>query len=318
MIYPTGYTPLYGLFHNAKVFIRRRIRDRERELRAEGTKPADVDVDRNVEGAAQYLLLDLFGLCRAPGESIRLLRRDGSLVNADLGLLDPAGYGMLAARRLFEDAAKEAGCEGIFTRPERAFGLQSMRSTYWHDTMLLKPVFPPDKAASVATAVRDVQKLVGIINWTTGCVSTREMEILANATTALKSVSAQLQGIGIRVGLPWLDKILDDGRDREMHAILAMFAPLDGCPVVIPNDWVNRFYSELDGKQDLLSSPERDSRSPKDAILALKSDDPALTKDEIKERLFPDLSWRQFDIHWRQASEADPGISKAGRRKAKS
>jgi hypothetical protein len=102
-----------------------------------------------------------------------------------------------------------------------------------------------------------------------------------------------------------------------MYAQLAMYRPFDGCPVLIPDSWVSTFYSEIDEKAEAPSS-SRSPGPPKEAILALKAKDPSLTKEEVKELLYPEMSWRQFDIHWRLAAEMDPGIKRPGRRSSKS
>ncbi|MET4636557.1 hypothetical protein [Kaistia defluvii] len=318
MILAPGYSTLAGMYSLAKGLIRQRVSERARQVRREKGRIEGVDLDYNIEIAAQFLLYDLFYLSLdEDGQSLVVLRHDGTLAPIALSLFYNTQVGAWSAGEALRKEAASSKSDEIFVRPEGVFGLQSMRSAYWHDAFVSTEVFSRPKEVPVFHAVREALNTAPIINWEIGCISTKALESLARSTEALKQAAAGLSEIGVRTGTRWLDVGRNDGRDRNMYAQLAMYRPFDGCPILMPNSWVSKFYLEIDGKEESPSSA-RSPVPPKEAILALKAKDPSLTKEEVKELLHPEMSWRQFDIHWRLAAEMDPGIKRPGRRSSKS
>lgn len=171
---------------------------------------------------------------------------------------------------------------GIRKNPTRALGDCSIRhfeTTGWQRDFFYKKIL--------------IETHYAIFDWEFGIV---DVSVLQAAAENAARGRAQR-------GKPDTGQLLDTG-------LLALLRPYHGCPVVVPKEWLDAFPAD-DGE----SIEAEPTGSPKQRILEYFRANPAATKAEIKERLFPDLSHRKFQFFFNMASELEPTLSRPGRPK---
>ncbi|WP_208180026.1 hypothetical protein J4T85_019680 [Sinorhizobium medicae] len=323
MLSVDGYAPLGEFYAVAKKLIRWKLRERiaEYELRKRDGSLTLKDAPlgnvyyENIEISAKYVVYDLFiSLWGADGKRAALIRGDGSKANLELDIFRPI-QGVNRESSLFRDARAVEVKQNFFKRNEYIFGIQSLESKYWHDAFIADRVFN-GSSSNLLNATRDPRRVLPLINWELGSLSLEKLKILVDALAALKGIVSSLEGINLSSHR--LQSRSLDGSDRDFaESLLNMLEPYNGCPVVAPSGWLDTLYGIADARQE--GDPSRDlSQPPRDRILDLWKQDPFLTKDDFKSRLFPEMSVRSFDMHWKQAADLNPEIRKPGRRKAKS
>ena len=90
-----------------------------------------------------------------------------------------------------------------------------------------------------------------------------------------------------------------------------MLSPYNGLPLLIREDACSEALSWLG--IEVKSGSHIEETQPSEQILAEFEENPT-TKSEIKERLFPGMSGREFDKHWWAASQSNPDLSLPGRK----
>lgn len=105
-------------------------------------------------------------------------------------------------------------------------------------------------------------------------------------------------------------------KSNSSELIKAALESLHACPVCwkMPAGTID--WMEICGVSENLTGDFQDMSAKAIAIriLSEKSCDPSLTREEIKERVAPTVSYGRFRQSWSLAAEQDPSISKPGRK----
>ncbi|PDT39829.1 MULTISPECIES: hypothetical protein [Sinorhizobium] len=316
MIAVDGYEPLHRFYTVAKNIINEKLRIKAKEYREAINSGIETTyIVHNTKIAAKFVVYDLFS--EEGRSSIQILCSNGSKVNLGFELFYPRER-VSRESSMFSDARLEQQNLGVFKRHEYIFGLQSLDAPYWHDSFLRSKVFVGGSGGRLLPAASGAIDTIPVINWHVGSVDVGKLRILVNSLDMLKEAYTALKGINVGGDSKAIEALIEDEVYTERpRALLNMLSPYDGCPVVAPAEWMKKFRGAESEEQTQLGRMFS-GQSPRDCILELWREDPFLTKAEFKSRLFPEMSIRQFELHWKQASEINPEITKPGRRGGKS
>ncbi|GEM_PF-3811562 len=152
---------------------------------------------------------------------------------------------------------------------------------------------------------------IPLVEWSLGTID------LYGLKSALKPISKQwsmiceknVAGLEIRES----ERIVGMKLAKAQHRFVR-FKDLDGSKIVISK---NDYIKVLDKIwPDDANDEVAKSENAVDLILQLKGNDPSLTKTQIKDQHFQNLSHRKFLGRWEQAAEIMPDISAPGRKPA--
>ncbi|MCF3973935.1 hypothetical protein [Paracoccus salsus] len=106
------------------------------------------------------------------------------------------------------------------------------------------------------------------------------------------------------------ENIVFNGLNYDLRRLAAL-KPYNGCSVLVPDDIGSAFRKES-WEQEV---PQRNYMgAPHKKILNYSDDNPRSPKKTIKEKLFPKMSARQFEMHWTMARSEKPELGRPGRR----
>jgi len=336
MISVEGYSPLAEFYAAAQRSIRLRLQQKRQELEQAGGWRAVTGHQSNVPIAAKFLVLDLFSRCssKVAGQSVYILSADGARVRIDLRLLEPAEEIKEDPRRFLKDGmsldlkpgTKEADFSFSKARleffgdrweaaAEGLFSLKTLRSQYWHSAFLTTQVFHP-RERRLVPSVRDITRYTPIVDWQTSTISLTELRLFAKSIDLIYEANAGFSALGIEMGNRSYTRGVE-ARIGSAASILEMMAPYEGRTVMAPSEWIEEFFADL-RPQSIERQAMQGDRAPKDMIVELYRSGASVTRDDIKEALFPEMSARQFNHHWKQATDAAPELKRPGRRSAKS
>ncbi|WP_171132751.1 MULTISPECIES: hypothetical protein [unclassified Ruegeria] len=158
-----------------------------------------------------------------------------------------------------------------------------------------------------------------VVNYVTGCLDLSVLESacqfkslkeeLDTVREQLRNRIAGLSGVTVEKGAAQAPPLF--WSDRETGSILNMLSPYNGFPLLIREEKCHEALEYL-GVEGERETPIEDMQ-PSEQILVEFEENPA-NKSEIKGRLFPDMSMREFDKHWWAASQINPSLSAPGRK----
>ncbi|MCX5580533.1 hypothetical protein [Kaistia terrae] len=335
MISVEGYSPLTEFYAAAQRSIRLRLQQKRQKLEQDGGWRAVTGHQSNVPIAAKFLVYDLFFRCTTgvAGQGVFMLSADGTRAKLDPRLLEPAEEtkedpreDLNAPKDAPNEAPKEVDASFSKARVEffggrwaaagaGIFGLKSLRSEYWHSAFLTTKVFQP-RERRLIPSVRDITRYTPIVDWQTSTISLAELRLFAKSMSLIYEANAGFAALGIEMGSRSFARGVDT-RIGSAASILEMMSPYEGRTVMAPSEWIDEFFADL-RPQSIEKQARQEDRAPKDMIVELYRSSASMTRDEIKEALFPEMSARQFDRHWKQATDAAPELKRPGRRSAKS
>ncbi|WP_131726288.1 hypothetical protein [Ruegeria denitrificans] len=158
-----------------------------------------------------------------------------------------------------------------------------------------------------------------VVNYVTGCIDTSVLE----ADCRHKSLNRELRSsrddvLDRMAGFAGVATDKEDSHsmphhwsDLESNSLLKMLAPYNGFPLLLREETCQSALEWLG--IEARHESQVDELQPSDQILMAFEDSPA-NKSEIKLRLFPDMSGREFDKHWWAASQINPSLSAPGRK----
>jgi len=314
MISVEGYTTLSEFHLAAQRSIRVRLQADRQALADEREQPHR-ELSANVAIAAKFLVFDLFrnNSTGREGNDVYILRPDGTRARLDLKLMAPAEE--LVGDDAFEKARLEFFGDRWGYMGDGVFGLKSLRSNYWHSAFLTTKVFR-SRERRLVPSVRDITRYTPVVDWQTSTISLTDLRVFARAMDLINQANAGFSALGIEMGIRALARGADT-RIGTAAAILEMMSPYEGHIVVAPSEWVAELFDDL-RPQSVEERSMQEDRAPKDMIVEFYRGNASMTREEIKEALFPEMSARQFDRHWKQATDAAPELKRPGRRSAKS
>lgn len=146
---------------------------------------------------------------------------------------------------------------------------------------------------------------ISLINWRTGCIDSRERQIVAELRHDCQVLFDKAQRYGFDLPKPL-------GADIEPTDLISdpSISQVDGRTIVVK-------VEEAEYLHKLLFTETKDSTKEADAvqrILDYCEQNPNYKKSGVKAALFPDGSTRQFYLHWSLAAAERPELSKPGRK----
>lgn len=160
-----------------------------------------------------------------------------------------------------------------------------------------------------------------VVNYTTGCIDLAALESACKMSALFDELEdIRTQYYNRTSGLSGVTLDREEryarshyGSDQRMPSVLKMLSPHNGQPVLLSNAAHDRVLSWLGLEIENDNSLQIDELQPSELILMEFEDNPA-NKSEIKKRLFPEMSGREFDKHWWAASQVNPNLSAPGRK----
>ncbi len=158
-----------------------------------------------------------------------------------------------------------------------------------------------------------------VVNFSTGCIDLSALETACQLETVFDDMRRLKTEYNDRMaGLSGVSVENEIGRTRTHHSaeltgasVLRMLSPYVGKPVLMHSDECENVLTWLGIESS--DSKHIEDLQPSEQILAEFELNPT-NKSEMKEILFPDMSGRQFDMHWRIASQVNPLLSTPGRK----
>lgn len=264
--------------------------------------------EENFAVAAKFLAYDVLVTGNAAFGSPVILTGVDMVATSNLILRPPRP---LIISENFNVERRNAMQEGSFIGRDYVFGLSSLKSNYWLQPFETEAVFEYPTNRLIGRYVSLLDR-VPIFNWNLGCIDLRAVRALAKSYELNKEADRLIIESGLGLRLSYADRHLQ--LSQEAVSVLNMFGKFDGAPVLCHPD----MFSLLSDTKIAPELPDNGNDSPRDLILDTLEKEPNLRKGDLKKMLFPDLSDRQFQWHWRQAADIKPEISKSGRRKVNS
>lgn len=327
MIGTDEFAPLSYFYNHAKTAINYALQDRigweaRRNMKEDERAEIDRDlIDKNIEAAAQFLIFDLFTRY-GPSEGEQrfyLLTRDLQKITVPFSILRPKYSAVFAAREVYEARKKEVK-SGKIGKRELLFGVQSLALNYWRRAICKETLFKNRPISGIRKIQYSPMYYVPMLDWATGTLNLDVLSAVAKATDHIRSALTCLEDHQIETSRT-LRHLSAERRGSIEHEdvsqLLKIFSPFDGCSIVAPAEWAQFITSAVVSDAATPDFPTQSASDlpPKQAILELIDAHPEMTKSEIRQELFPNLSVRQFERHWANAASVKPELSAPGRKK---
>lgn len=324
MISIDGYYPMSAFLRAARSIITRRLWDHFLAINAEpviGDEGEDVDwtapvkISRtehwheNIEIAARFLIHDII---RRSGDGLNracILRPDGARMAVQQKVTEP----LARLRERDGDYANHRSWriqDRVVRRDEVVFGVDTFKDDFWLEYFTRDRVFS-EVTPAYNLLVRSERLDVAVMNWRQCAIDISMLRAVAAAREHFIAAKEILQRAGCEA-----PKTLDNisAEMSDISALLRMFEPYDGCPVILHE----AHWKALDEISVGLAPAERDAPSPahpSDAIISILDSEGCIGKVAIRERVlaqFPGTSVRKFDHYWNLVAAKRPEIQKAG------
>lgn len=312
MIEDRNYVPLLDIYQSILRLIERQVPARE-GLAIDDLKKGILPAWSRSVGA-KYVVYDLFRRISKEG-TVFILDNDGRIRGYPSDILRPREKYIPCGE--FSIPRRQLEQQGLISPDEFVFGWDSLKFDYWHSAFSNCRLFD-DGTSNALMAVLRVYGAVPLIDWGTCTIELTRARTFLSSMDTLATQRNNLRGLGI------IDDPEDWGRmaaalncleDGSLRSILKSLSPFDGCRVVAPTVWQKMIEQIMPDPTD---TDQAAMTSPKLAILDAYRSNPLLSKQEIKQMLYPHWSERQFGKQWAAASEIDPAMARPGRRKIKS
>ncbi len=322
MLGTSNYTPVARLYIQAKSIINELIRNEHSCTKLDKCENERLSLDAkryNIEIAAKFLIRDIISRRNIPKKdrNIFFLQQDGAHIRAPMALLFSFDYSF--NRDSVYASERKANLSSRTDKiHEYIFGYDTLKENYWRKLFDTENVFELKNEYSIFEIISDPYKKSDLLCWDTGTLHLDKLKSAILACDQMQTALSTMERHGIKpsFGLSNLKRERFITKLDISRNMLKLFSVYDEFPLVVPTTWGNaldELYVPVE------NNPFNDYKnSPKDEILDLKYEYPNLKKAEIKERLFPTASTRQFDRFWRQAAEESPNLTKPGRRSKQS
>jgi hypothetical protein len=315
MFAPDGYSSLFKAFTYSRATIVNLINARRHEVgpSVSGERSDPSILNSNIEAAAKLLVCDIINVKwientkKASKKVVCVYRTDGSITKLTPSILTPRIRHNPSSEYL--QALKEVQNQDPSFRIKSGFGLHFLKVDFWLDFFHTTNLFESYRLTLNGFAVKPIENF-GVIDWNHGTISTENLRLAAQAFEVFAVATGQLTNLGIEIPRSVQAATLKDFKIPTKA--VRLLEPLNGCPVLIPDEWLVDIQQS---RKDTRSSSQFHQGPPRDRILSILSEEPNLTKSEVREQHFPEFSVRKFAIHWQQATEIRPEISSPGRRR---
>lgn len=319
-----GYYPMQSFYRRAKGLISRRMWKHFQALNdmmlEDSNEEGDEPLRRarraeywneSIEIGAQFLVYDLISRADKGVGKVHVLRPGGSLTTASLEITEPLAH-------LFEKqggyASHRSGqvSDGLVSRREMLFGLDTFKLEFWPEYFVRDRIFTQTELEYKWLAHAGRRHLP-ILNWKLCSIDLTFLKAVADAKVHLDAAYALLDSVGCRppVSIARLRE-----KETDIPALLRMFEPFDGCPIVLPEKLWSSF-DELEASNAGNGVWSEKIGTPIEAIIAILDSEGSIGKTSIRARiseLFQGVSSRQFDRYWDVVAADRPEVKRPGRK----
>jgi len=305
-----GHEPLYVFYNVAFQRVMRILRTEEKRRIQEAHEKGEERqrypfVVANAQVAAEFVVYDLISrLEQSSRKKIQILREDGSRLTIPSSLLVPVWYEPYGETKYAEARKLEAKRRGT-DFPVR-FGMASLDVDYWVSPFLEEQCFT-ERPLRMLDLTKNIEKSLPIVNWGIGCINLKQHHHFLEGITALKTAVEALSRIPCEPPASML-RFAEFNSERNF-GFMKMLAPFDGCPIIVPEEWLAELIAGSDKKPDA-SQSDTSSESKYDQVLGILLAEDVIKKPLIKSKAAEmyGISGREVDRIWDDIAEDRPEL----------
>lgn len=319
MMAPQGYVPALRLFfpiekyllHDGMVHLEHRVLSsfenaesmggEELGSRLRGSSEERKKIQTNAYYCALHVFLNL--LCWHRPEAL-LMGRETPYMRVPLKVL--RSNLRLSTSALIENA------KGLISEKEaaicRASPVEAFIEGIWGKAIygeqaLFRPLSPHDAITSKAGLMDSFT----VINVTESTLDLSALRATVKLIDALREIDDLTEGSGVTLG-----ELASPHSAMRAKVMLEQLSHWDQAPIFFGEEDFWQLASRLGLEEETLAAGVK-AKEPHELLIEEFEQAPC-TKDEMKARLYPEMSGREFDYQWRRATEVCPEMSKPGRK----